>query len=238
MPKEPETIVLNRLAFLKEEWLERLAANWKTALYTVGAVLVLFFSIFHFMGKSRSSLFADTFLLQQALTTWESKGCKDGDTFANIEKTLSRHPDLHAKVGAQLAQKLMALKEMKAAAPFTEKTLKRVPFPTDYHRRFAHNAVTVAKGDYAKALTEAKALKKDLDCAKGISPILSAFNLLRIATLEGVLGNAQAELQSWKELEEHLAKGQEAYQLLSQNFSQNDLTLREFINHRKTLLSK
>lgn len=256
--QEPETIVLNRFVLMKEEWIEKLAANWKTALFIGLGVLALIVSLIQFAGKARSSLFADSFALEQSLSAWEASGFKDGEALSKIEKALSRHADFQAKAGAQVAQKLLALKEIKRAIPYTEKTLRRVPFPTAYHRRFAQNAVQIGKGEYAAALTEAKELKKDLENDSALwskqgegahyGSILYAFNLLRVASLETVAGTPERALAVWKELEEQLVKAQfapatlainpEGYYLLEQNFTQNDLTLRAYIQHQKAVLSQ
>ncbi len=83
---------------------------------------------------------------------------------SNLEKPLKSHPELEAKFGTHIAQRLLSLGEVHKADPYAKAAIKRSQELTSpYYSRFSKNTLLIAQGKYAAALEEAKRLKSELE---------------------------------------------------------------------------
>lgn len=116
-----------------------------------------------------------------------------------------------------------------------------------YHAQFAKTSLLIKDRLYAEALESSYALKKVLEedasiwNSKGLmapaGSILYAFNIVRIATLQQLLGNGHAEIATWALLDNTQLSTYhpEARMLLEKAFGEQGCTLSDYIAHRSLL---
>lgn len=255
--KDP--LPMGRAALAKTFCAEWISEHGKVILLSFVTLIVLSFCLFQLAGKFLPSQKSDYLHIQKAFHAWVSKELPDAQLFSALEKPLKSHPELEAKFGAHIAQRLLSQGEVHKANTYASSLLKRAQELTStYYPRFSRNTLLISQGKYIEALEEAKQLKVDLesddvfwqgrDKLVRSGTILYAYNLMRIASLEGQVGSKEGELKAWDELV-HNAGWQgspanvktydpEAYALLAQNFTQGDISLLDYIEQRKKDLTQ
>jgi hypothetical protein len=249
-----EQLTIGRAALAKAFCADWITENTKTILLSLLTLILLSFFLFQVMGKFSSGKKSDYLEVQKAFNTWVAGETQDHKLLKNLEKPLKRHPELQAKFGNQIAQRLLSLGEVAKADAYAKASLVRAQDLTSpYYSRFSRNTLAISQGKYAEALEEAKLLKIDLEKDDAFwesrdpfvrsGTILYAYNLVRIASLQRQLGSKDGELQAWEELVRNAGwKSQPpdlktydpaAYALLEENFTQGDITLLDYIEQRK-----
>ncbi len=173
-----------------------------------------------------------------------------------LQKILKHHPELHAKYDGRIAQKLLLSSQQGLAASFSKATQKRIGEFSPYYMQFSNCSLLIGEKKFDEALSQSKALKQSLDQDEAFwktksevvkhGAVLYGYNLLRIAFLEQMVGNAAGELAAWKEfkreagwLESEPPTKQldpESFSMIGQSFQKNDVSLKDFIQYRETLL--
>lgn len=178
------------------------------------------------------------------------------DKLIKLQKILKQHPELHAKYDGRIAQKLLVNSEHGLASSFSKATQKRIGEFSPYYTAFSNCSLLIAEKKFEKALEESQTLKQSLDQDLTFwktqsdlvrhGGILYGYNLLRIAFLQQLTGNKPGELAAWKEFKREAGwleteaptkNDSESFELISQNFQKNDVSLKDFIHYRETLLN-
>jgi hypothetical protein len=139
------------------------------------------------------------------------------------------------------------------AASFSKATEQRIGDISPYYKQFSNCSLLIGEKKFDEALARSQSLKQSLDqdelfwkpksevVRHGV--VLYGYNLLRIASLQQMTGNVVGELAAWNEfkkaagwLESEASLDPESFELISQNFQNNDVSLRDFIQYRETLL--
>lgn len=219
-------------------------ASW---LVTGGiAVVVTLVVSGRLLGWFRSDAQVDYVAAHLAYDKWD---------VVKLEKIIKRHPELHAKYDAPMAQKLLSSSTSGLASGYAAATLKRVGDSSPYYTQFAKATLMIVEGKLAEALLGAKQLKETMEGDQAFwensgktvrhGSLLFAYNLLRIAMLEKAAGSPQGELLAWGEFEKFgnepssQTYDPEAYLLLQQNFQKQNVSLLDYIHYRKaSLISK
>jgi hypothetical protein len=242
-----------RVAFAKAFCADWISEHSKIILVSLATFLVLCFCLFQFMGRFSNGNKSDYLEAQTAFSAWTAHEVPSHKIPKALANPLNRHPELQAKFGTHIAQRLLAFGETKNAGRYAGAAFKRSQdLKTPYYDRFSRNTLAIAGGEYLSALEEAKRLKSDLEADDAFwqsrdsfvrsGAILYAYNLMRIASLERELGSKEGEKKAWEEL--LLVSGwrgtstnkkvydEEAYAFLAQNFTQGDISLLDYIEQR------
>lgn len=252
------SLPLGRAAFAKVFSAEWISENSKTILLSFITLIVLSFTLFQFMGRSPLSKKSDYWEVHKAFNAWSAQEGHDQKMLKSLEGPLSHYPELEAKFGAHIAQRLLYFGDVKKADRYAKAALNRVgDLMSPYYERFSRNSLLITQGQFAPALEEAKRLKSELENDDAFwerrdkivrsGTILYAYNLLRIASLERQLGSKEGELKAWEELVNNAGWNgsprnvktydPQAYELLAQNFKQGDVSLLDYIEQRKKALA-
>lgn len=258
MEKQQDQLPIGRAALAKAFCAEWISEHSKPILLSFATLIVLSFFLFQLTGKLSSGGKSDYLQVQKAFHAWISKEGQDPKLLKNLERPLKSHPELEAKFGTHIAQRLLSVGEVGKAGGYANAALKRShELTSPYYSRFSRNTLLISQGKYNEALEEAKRLKSELELDDAFwerrdkfiksGTILYAYNLVRIAALEGQLGSKEGELQAWEELVRNAGwrdrpanlktYDPEAYALLAQNFTQGDISLLDFIEQRKKELN-
>lgn len=260
MENQPkEQLPIGRVALAKVICADWITEHSKKILLLSVSLVLLAFLLFQLLGKFSIGKKSDYFEVQRAFSVWVSQETQDHKLLKDLEKPLKRHPELQAKFGNQIAQRLLSLGDASKADVYAKAALIRSQDLTSpCYSRFARNTLMISQGKYLEALEEAKSLKNDLEKNDAFwenrdpfapsGTILYAYNLVRIASLERQLGSKEGELKAWEELVRNAGwKDQpgnmktydpEAYALLAQNFTQGNISLLDYIEQRKKELSE
>lgn len=192
------------------------------SLLTAGALL---FSLYRMDVFGKGFAF-DYFSADSLYAKWETSSHEEMDP---LEKLLSRRKELHAKFDAKIAQRLLSLGKAGMAESYVAGVLKRNADMAACFQKFSNISLAITKEEYAVALEHSRQLKEEL-AAKG-SPVLRAYNLLRIALLEEKVGAFEAAYQAWEEVE----RGDQ-FASLAQMVHVEDLSLMDYIHYKKAQL--
>ncbi|MGC1878277.1 MAG: hypothetical protein WA678_02730 [Rhabdochlamydiaceae bacterium] len=253
-----EHLPIGRAALAKVFCADWISDHSKTILLSFITLILFSFCLFQFTGKFSSGKKSDYLEIQNAFNAWVSQKNHDHNLLKKLEKPLSRHPELQAKFGTQIAQRLLSLGDVGRADVYAKAAFVRSQDLTSpYYSRFSRNSLIISQGKYLEALEEAKNLKTDLekddafwerrDKFAASGTVLFAYNLVRIASLERQLGSKEGELKAWEELVQNAGwkdepvnlktYDHEAYHLLAQNFTTGNISLLDFIEQRKKELN-
>ena len=221
--------------------------------YAAAAIIVLMFFLFSW-NKRFTGNRSDYLKMQTAFSTWASQDKHDLALFKEVSEPLDRHPELAAKFGTLIAQRLLVLGEAKLAQEYGQAALKRTKaLLCPYHALFSQNTLLISQGRLKEALEAAHGLKrqmasdeamwKDKNHALAAGRALFAYNLLRIASLEREAGSFEGEKAAWDEVlcnagwdskvGQSSTYDPEAFKILSDNFQSGDVSLLDYINQRK-----
>lgn len=178
------------------------------------------------------------------------------EKLVKLQKLLKQHPELHAKYDGRIAQKLLLNSQQGLASSFSKATQKRIGEFSPYYSQFSNCSLLIGEKKFDEALAQSQSLKQALDQDEAFwktnseivkhGAVLYGYNLLRIAFLQQTVGNVSGELTAWKDYkreagwleseppQKHLDP--ESFHLIGQNFQKNDVSLKDFIQYRETLL--
>lgn len=148
-----------------------------------------------------------------------------------LQKILKKRPNLRETFHPAIVQCMIDEKKIDEAKGVLKSGGDRLKLKTPYHQQFSHTTFVISEGDLVLALTESKNLQNELRDKK--YDLLKAFNLLRIALLEKEVGTKNGELAAWAQVE---ALEAPLFSSLQEVFHVNNITLKDFINHRKSIL--
>jgi hypothetical protein len=248
-----DPLPIGRVAFAKAFCSDWVAANQKVVVAALGTLVVLVFCLFQLTGRFSAKHKSDYFELNKAFSAWLSDESHSPKILRSLERPLREHPEVEAKFGTHIAQRMLALGDVKRADRYGSAALHRARNMTSsYYERFSRNTLAISKGQFEVALAEALRFKQELELDdlfwegkdKFIrsGTVLYAYNLMRIAALQRQIGSKEGELKAWQELIKNAGWKEspvysktydpEAYSLLAQNFSQGDVSLLEYIEQR------
>ncbi len=244
---------IGRVAFAKAFCSDWVAANHKVAIASLGTLVVLAFCLFQLTGRLLGKHKSDYFELNKAFSAWVADESHSLKILRSLERPLREHPEVEAKFGTHIAQRMLALGDVKRADRYGSAALQRAHNMTSsYYERFSRNSLAISKGQFKLALEEALRFKDELELDDAFwegkdkfirsGTVLYAYNLMRIAALQREIGSKEGELKAWQELIKNSGWKEspvynktydpEAYSLLAQNFSQGDVSLLEYIEQR------
>lgn len=213
--------------------------------YGLSALALLIFA-YTFYSYSHPSITGDFFSANALYQRWAGGDQSDSELLRKLEALLDRHPELHPKFDALIAERLLMWDQPKAAAPYLTSALRRVENHSSFYSQFAKTTLAISEGKLVQALEDARSLREEMSQdptfmkgGKGMQwgGMLYAFNLVRIAMLEQESGSKEGEAAAWDELMSLREKDEEAFTLVSYHFREGNLSLFDYIQHRKTLLN-
>jgi hypothetical protein len=256
--KGHESLPEGRLALAKmmtPHWFVEHGKHILTASVAIAALLFFLLPL----SKRFTSGRADYLKAETAFSTWAAQEKHDLALFKQVSDPLARHPELAAKFGAMIAQRLLTLGETKLAESYAQAALKRThALLSPYHALFSENTLLISQGRLQEALEAAYQLKNrmaqddvlwtnDKYSTKG-GRTLYAYNLLRIASLEREVGSQNGERAAWDDILHNAGwEGRttqaktydpEAFKILAENFQTGDVSLVDFIHQRKKELGR
>jgi hypothetical protein len=219
---------MNEKVEFKRDWLEWLTEHQQLLVGIVLTAAILVGGVFYYIQQGKHKTFSDCTEGAALYTAWEESHFKDQALFDQLSALIERRPQLRAKYAGKMAQVIGGEK----GVHFQKEVLGRLGDLRDrfpYHQEYGEVSQLIESGEELQALQRAKELKVKLEETEGSSgKILNAFNLLRIAMLEKKIGTKEGEVAAWEEL-----KGGSAYQLLLEHFSEQGLSLNEYIASRE-----
>lgn len=210
---------------MRDQWIEWLQDKQRHFFYGVTIVLASLFVAFQAFGKFHKPATSNYLLVNQAFEKWMYQG----EAFEKLEAALHKNPELETKFGALIADKFLAQNDTDKAQSFADNVFKRVLNQTPEHTAFAQGSLLIQNGNLREALTSSLTLKADLDQ----DSLLYGFNLVRIASLTRALHSEGQEQSALEELETYMETHDKATTVLTECFHEGDLTLTDYITHRK-----
>lgn len=195
----------------------------------------------------------DYLIAEKTFNAWSGDR---NDQLVKLQKILKQHPELHAKYDGRIAQKLLLNSQQGLALSFSKATQKRIGQVSPYYTLFSNGSLLIGEKKFDEALSQSKNLKAMLDQDDSFwktksatvkhGAVLYGYNLLRIAFLEQMIGNSAGEQAAWNEfkkaagwIESESASNRmdpESLSHICQNFQKNDVSLKDFIEYRETVL--
>jgi len=221
---------MERIPIGKFGFLDAAAIEWlqKHLFVIVGSVIAICALIAWMVSQGSST---DYRLADALFNRWNGTSGKE---LVQLTKLLKRHPELHAKYDGRIAQKLLLCSEKGLAASFSQSIFKRVESAFPYYAEFSRTSLLIGEKKFSAALSSAQELQKQIQSSPSYK-MLSSYNLLRIAILQQTLHTSpQEELTAWQAFEEN--QDPETYAQICRNFQKNDVSLKEFIQHRKKFI--
>ena len=228
--RKDQDIIASVMVF-KEKWWLWVVSIRNLIRYGIPAVLALTLLI-SYAAFHKPEHQMDYLNAQKAFHEWENG---DEEKLVSLEQMLHKHPELHGKYDAAIANHLFSIEKGLEAKGYAFQTLKRTHASAPYHARYAKTTAAISEGKYQEALPEAESLKQELQGQEG-TKVLYGFNLLRIAALQRELGNHDAERKELKELQQYLAdnKNDQELELLAKHFQTGNVGLDDYIAFRST----
>lgn len=252
----PEPFV-DRLAY----WLQR---HGSQVLYGCMAIIAIFVMLYAW--NARTAGFEEQDYLQAEIAYQEfaassaeqGKVAAEDPAFIQLKEILERRPELSSRYNGLLAQNFLRLGDVKMALAYGQLALKNLskenlPFYEDYSK----TSLLIADGNYVDALKRSEFLSKKMmenlskvgssPQERGFGDALLIYNTLRIAMLNQKLGNADAELVAWQEVQRlggEKANGKAASTPVTEaafadalaTFKTGKMSLNDYIEARKKLL--
>jgi len=246
---------MEKVPFGKFGFINKSTSDWMqnnfNSIVAVGIGLLAIAGWTLYQWKSGSS--GDFLAAEKTFNEWSGDR---NDKLIKLQKILKQHPELHAKYDGRIAQKLLINSEHGLALSFSKATQRRIGELSPYYAVFSNCSLLIGEKKFEKALEESQSLKQALDHDPLFwktqsqlvrhGGILYGYNLLRIAFLQQLAGNRAGELEAWKEFKREAGWLEtepptkhdiESFELICQNFQKNDVSLKDFIHYRETILS-
>lgn len=223
--------------------IEWLSSHKHIFLWSFVALLALLILAYRFASIRTSNAETDFFQAQHAFSQFQQESTSSGQensTSSDLQQLIAimqRHPELKPKYEGSLAQTLLANGQVAQAQIFAEDIFKRTqPDHLQFYQDYSKASFLIGEGHYSEALQQSQHLQSALDrLSEGTYPVLYVFNLIRLAMLYQETGQPQAELETWKQLQnqpQRLEAVMAAYQL----FKVGQASLDQYIDERKKAL--
>lgn len=247
---------MEKVPFGKFGFIHKSASDWmherRNTIIVVG-IGILTLAIWTFY-KWNSGSTRDYTIAEKTFNEWSGD---INEKFVQLQKILKHHPELHAKYDGVMAQKLLISSHQGLAASLSQATQKRIGELSPHYALFSKCSLVIGEKKFDEALQQAKALKETLQQDENFwkstsevvkhGTLLYGYTLLRIAFLEQKMGNPSGEKAAWNEFKKEagwLEKepaikriDPESLNLICQNFQKNDVSLKDFIQHRESCLN-
>lgn len=177
---------------------------------------------------------------EAAFENWQKAEDKE-KFYPSMRDALEKVPQIKSKHTGTIAQELLFGGQIDEALVFASEVGKRVKDEVPFHIDYGKTTLLIEKDQLQKALEKAVCLKElmgeeFLQEEKG-GALLYLHNLIRIASLQKSLGNQPGELAAWSEVEEGLRKCKNSAKTLLSYFSEESISLIDYIHERKRVLS-
>lgn len=223
-----------------DEWMdtpfvEKVIENKGPILAGIGAVIALLVLSYVFISQKTAGNEQDYFLAERDFNQFVQK---DGtqEELDRLQAMMRLHPELQARYDGAIAQTLLIRNEAAQAQPFATSLFKRTASDhMEAYRAFGEATLLIASGNNAEAYTRTKQLQQKLEASPG-KETLYLFNLIRLATLQQLLGNTQEERVTWGELQSYLGSHPEALALIAQVFKEAPTALNLYAEQRKAVI--
>lgn len=224
------------------EWL----INYRKSIITYSlSAFAIVFSVYSIWSKVRPQPEKDYLAANVYFNKWVNGDKNDQELFQKLEKMIAKHPELHAKYDALIAEKCLLWNEAKHARNYLSSALKRIESDASYYPQFAKTTLLIAEGDLKQALEDAHDLYDEMTGDESLftsvtsrwEGFLHAFNLVRIGMLEKEVGTSKGEVDAWSELISLKDKDPEAFSMVQYHFRKNNLTLFDYIQYRQSQIN-
>lgn len=216
------------------DWIDWISLHGKKLLYGFALLFALLFTGFHLLNRFGSA--GSDIRVGEISRKLRAAAYPTQELLAEALQAIKKHPELESEMGGLVAQQLLERHDLKGAISLAERGFRRVGDLSPFYTRFARNAFLIEKGEYVKALEEARAFKVVLERRPETqASLLYLCNLLRITSLQMKLGNLNEEKMSWKALLEAGKAHPKAWGELLQSFQKEELSLLDFISQREAM---
>lgn len=216
----------------KDKFVQFLVKHGYNALIGTGIIVVLLTAASYFFFKNKASEEKDYFFTQRIFNQFISG---NENAFKDLQKSIDKHPDLQAKYNALIAQNLLINKNVDLAQKYLKNTLGEEKL---HYKMYSDVSILIAQERYDQALEKAQELNGVLSEQKNSNihygNDLFVFNLLRIALLNQILEQQEAELLAWQELKNNTPLSEKILYV----FSKDNLSLLDYIAQREKKLKK
>ena len=242
-----KTSPLGKNLHLDEDWLNHPAIEWlsshkKMILSIFLGLLFLLILAYRFtairtLNAEKDFFQAETIFNRLQQTKAFSQDPSSTSELEQLIGIMQRYPELKAKYEGPLAQTLLINGLFSPAQQFADDIFKRTQSNhLQPYQSFSQITFLIDEGQYSDALQQSIQLKSTLDqLGEQIHPLLSTFNLIRLAILYQKTGQQEEERQAWEQLEnqpESLKKTLATNQL----FKSGQVSLENYIEERKKAL--
>ncbi len=128
------------------------------------------------------------------------------EALPKISALLMQTPELQAQYDGLIAQTLLNQRNVEEARPFANRTFERTSKDSlPMYQNYAETTLLISSGDHATALKRAQTLQSQMleefneTKTRSFGDALFAFNLMRIAILQQLNGQPEAETLTWTE---------------------------------------
>lgn len=211
--KSNDTIHRNSLSQLDSNSLYDWALeHGRQLFFGVGIALILLFLVLWISFGSRSRTESQFF---ETASVYASLQSGNKDALPKLNALLTKTPELQAQYDGLIGQTLLNQKNAEAARPFANRTFERTSKDNlPFYQNYAETTFLISAGDYASALKQAQTLQAQMlqefneKKTRSFGDALFAFNLMRIAILEQLTGQPEAENLTWAEWNHYATEDQ------------------------------
>jgi hypothetical protein len=234
---------------LDEEWSNYPAVEWLSShkqmiIWIFLGLVALLILTYRILSTQTVNAERDFFQAQATFAQFQQANATtqdDPSTAADLElltTLMQRHPELKAKYEGPLAQTLLIRGEALKAQPFAEGVFTRThPDHLQLYQNYSKTSLLIGQGQYAEALKQTQQLQQTLETTTdSTQPLLSVFNLLRLALLYQQLDQPQKELETWEKFQNQ-PQYLEATVAANQAFKTGQASLTQYIEERKKTLT-
>ncbi len=208
------------------EWIQKYGAVLAYAFLGIVVALVI---VFQFARRNEKQTFADYMKAERTYQQFVGSDLQNNPAaFQTLVSLMEEHSDLRQKYEGKVAQALIAKGEGELAAPYLENMVarsKKEGFAS--FTAFTEATRLINEGELDAAYKQSLELQSDLKAEDE----LYAFNLLRLATLEGKLGLWKQELQHWEEILE-AAEQHRTIQSMLAHVQEGQVNLTHYVQER------
>lgn len=227
-------------ALVENRLFQFISEHSRKILYLLLALLAIFVIMYKLSSSKKAEAESDYYYVVADFSHLKSLIGSDNEAefqqyLSGMKKILVKHPELHGKYDAPIAQTLIFAGNVNETQEFTSSVMQRVKEDeTPSHISYAENTLIVNQKKYKEALDRAIALKKEVNPeTSDDNEILYGMNLIRIATLLQEVGTKDDEIVAWQEFEDYAAKHEKGMKELINRFSDGNVTLFDYIEYRK-----
>lgn len=209
---------------------------WSLRFYLLGFVALLLFFAVWFTGwvKNEGKAVLDHLHIQSEMDQLLSTSLMTKQTEEKILRFFQLYPETTPGKQGRIVQKSIVAAELDETHQLGEQILERISFTEWPYKAFSKASLLIAEQNYDEALTEALHLHRRIEEDKqflqnehGYGTILYAFNMLRIAALEGKLQLTSEQTNTLLRLKNFLSlKDQQNIEMLPSTMAK-----RRFIQH-------